>query len=78
MKYKLTDDCPFYTVEVRNPDTGILTKEVKRGLVIFGLQSGVLTEDKLTDDIVDFVRTNRPEQYKYLVVEEKKYKKVNN
>lgn len=64
--YKFTDETPSYTVEDYQIYNGtdetkkgnlVLTKRVVRGLAIFGPQAGVLTEDKLTNDIAEFILT---------------------
>lgn len=80
--YKFSNETPSYTIEDYQVYDGtdstkkgnlVLTKRVVRGLAIFGPQAGVLTEDKLTDPIAEFIMTKEAFS-KYIVLKDEKPK----
>lgn len=54
-KYQFTEKCPKHELFVKNESTGLYEKKLVKGVTPFGKQTGVLTEDKLSDAIVDFL-----------------------
>lgn len=74
-KYTYSKDTPYHDITGYFPGAeGILFFETRRtqGLTPFGPQGGVLTEDSLTDGIVDFLMSKTDEDgtktyEKYLV-----------
>jgi len=63
-KYKFTDEVPVHQISGYNENAkGLLVFESKliKGLTPFGSQAGVLTEEDLTDSIVDFLMSKDDE-----------------
>lgn len=75
-KYSLSDSAPLQLVETRVENkngTVIIAEERVPGVCPFGPQTGVITEEKLTDALGDFLMT-KPEMAKYIVANNKSKK----
>jgi len=56
--YKLTDNCPVHTVtSYAETPSGLLIEQTTKvkGIAHHGSQSGVITDEKLTDDIAEYL-----------------------
>lgn len=74
-KFKFSDECPTVEVMVKKGDSKLFVKEKVKAVQPFGPQS-LVTEDKLDENMVNFLQGNRPEMGKFIVeIEEPKVKK---
>lgn len=53
-KYKFSDKAPKHIIYVNN-ESGVLVQKEVVGVTPFGKHSGILTEDKLTDAIAEYL-----------------------
>jgi len=60
--YLFTDKVRTHKFPFINNETGLLEVQEKKGLILFGEQTGVLTEDKLTPGIVDYILSKKDEK----------------
>lgn len=68
--YQFTKDAPVHTVMVLNPETKLYSPKQVVGLTPFGKQTGVLTEDKLSDSVAEYLST-KPEWAKFIEAKQK-------
>lgn len=74
-KFAFTKDCPTIEVHSREGEEKIFTKKKVKAVQPFGVHS-LVTEDKLDENMVNFLQDSRPELAKFIVeVEEPKSKK---
>ena len=70
-KYTFTDNVPVHTVNVLNAEKTLWVPTQVKGLTPFGKHTGVLTEDKLTDSVAEFLM-QKPEWNQYIKLKEGK------
>ena len=74
-KFKFSDECPTLEVMVKEGESKLFVKKKVKAVQPFGTQS-LVTEDKLDENMVNFLNGNRPELAKFIVeIEEPKNKK---
>lgn len=71
-KYKFSDKAPKHIVYVKNA-SGLLEQKEVVGVTPFGKHSGVLTEDKLTNTIAEYLlsKNSTDEPYATWIVAKK-------
>lgn len=72
-KYKFSPETPSHIINVVDEKTRLLIPTKVVGVTPFGKQTGVITEDKLTNSIAEFL-LGKPEWAKFIVSKDKKDK----
>ena len=70
-KYKIADNAPVHQVEHCDEKTGIWSLKLVKGIRPFGAQCGVITDEKLTEPIAEWLLTK--EEFKNYIVVEKQF-----
>jgi len=64
-KYEFTQDVPTHIVQVLNQEKTLWIPTPVKGVTPFGKHTGVLTEDKLSDSVAEYLLT-KPEWACYI------------
>lgn len=74
-KFKFSDNCPTIEVMIKEGESKLFVKKKVKAIQPFGPQS-LVTEDKLDQNMVNFLNESRPELVKFIEeIEEPKAKK---
>lgn len=73
-KFKFSNDCPTVEVMVKEGESKLFVKKKVKAVQPFGPQS-LVTEDKLDENMVNFLNSNRPELAKFIIEDNEKPKK---